>query len=104
MHPELVQALARGRQADLLRDQQARLALARASQAGPLGEPRARLIDGGSPPLLARSHKGVVHRLRRPLGSALVRAGTWLMAGRRATVDLSLLREEPPLTGAGQSR
>ena len=62
MHPDLIRALARERQAELLRPRQFRNTQA----------------DGY--PSLDRTPPGPVHHLRRTLGSALVTAGTRLMA------------------------
>ena len=70
MHPEVIRALARERQAELLDEQQARYVRRRAT------------------PLATGSDKAILGRLRRSLGTALVLAGARLMRGIPVTVSL----------------
>jgi hypothetical protein len=70
MHPEVMRALARERQAELLDEQQARHVRRRT---GPLATGRDTAVLG---------------RLRRSLGTALVLAGARLMRGIPVTVSL----------------
>ncbi len=72
MHPHLITALARQRRADLLRQQRFRDDRLRC---------RAPAIDATERP---------IRSVRYSLGSALVLAGTRLMAGRGASVDLAV--------------
>lgn len=69
MHPEMIRALGRQRQAELLRQRQGR-----------------QMMADSSP--LPGSHGGAVGRVRRWLGSGLVVAGAWLLRGRPGTVDV----------------
>ena len=76
MHPELIRALGRERQAELLRAQQFRdsqLHVRVDAEVGPASD----IHRAGRP----------IEQFRRSLGSALVVAGTRLMATNRVSVD-----------------
>ena len=75
MHPELINALARQRRTELLRDR----ALLR--------ERHFRDSPGDGSPSPGSRRRAPVHHLRRAMGSALVAAGTRLMPRNPSTAD-----------------